>query len=206
MNRLFGSERLRLAGVLAFIAAALALLFYGISDERRTMQILPSAEVRLDTLDDPGAHLAWPAVLDQPADAWRPRTSDYYIQAFDGGAVWVRATLRNPSARTLTGVFADEELILDHLDCWTPDAEAPGGWARQSTGERVPPALKPIWGRDAVHVTVPAGGETVVYLRARDKFGVWFAPCGGPRPAPSTPRRCATCSPRASTSASCSPC
>jgi sensor histidine kinase YesM len=175
MNRLFASDRLRLVGALACVAGALYLLLYGIAGDRSAMQLLPSADVRLATLADPAVRLTWPAVLDQPTAAWQPRTSDYYIQAFNGGAVWVRATFRNPTAASLTGVLADEELILDHLDCWTPDPAAPSGWHHQTTGERVPGALKPIWGRDAaVYITVPAHSETVAYLRAHDKLNTWF--------------------------------
>jgi hypothetical protein len=175
MNRRFASDRLALAGVLALVAGALCLLLYGVAGDRRGMQVLPSADVRLDTLADPDVRLTWPAVLAQPAAAWQPRTSDYYLQAFNGGALWVRATVRNPTARPLTGVLADEELILDRLDCWTPDPAAPDGWRHQTTGERVPVALKPIWGRDAaVYISVPAHGETVVYLRAQDDLNTWF--------------------------------
>ncbi len=175
MLRLFATHRLQLAGLLVLVAGGLGVLLYGLAGTREGMQILPSADVALEVLPDPGRNLAWPAVLAQPPSAWQRRTSDYYLQAVNGGSLWLRATLRNPTDRPRQGVFADEEHILDQLECWTPDAQEPGGWRRQVTGERVPGALKPIWGRDAaVYITVPARGETIAYFRTHDRLNTWF--------------------------------
>ena len=175
MTRLFATPRLLLAGMLVLVFAGLAFLLYGFAGTRKGMSLLPSADVSLDILADPRAQLALADVLAAPPRDWAPRTSTYYIQAFEGGAVWVRATFRNPTDRAIHGVLADEELILDHLDCWTPDQAEPTGWHHQRTGERVPGAEKPIWGREAaVYITVPAQSETVAYLRAHDRLGTWF--------------------------------
>ncbi len=175
MNRASASVSLALAGVLTLVFGGFGFLIYGVAGDRDGLRVLPSADVRLEVLPDPSLQLAWPDVLAHPASAWRAHTSDYYIQASHGGAVWVRATFTNSTERPIHGVLADDELIVDRLDCWTPDTGEPDGWRHQISGESIPGRLKAIRGREtAVYITVPARGELVAYLRAKDHFHTWF--------------------------------
>lgn len=175
MNRASASVSLAFPGVLAFVFGGFAFLIYGVAGDRSDLRVLPTDDVRLDVLPDPSLQLALPDVLSQPASAWRPHTGDYYIQASNGGSVWVRATFTNFTGRPIHGVLADDELIVDRLDCWTPDPTEPEGWLHQVSGETIPGRLKPIRGREtAVYITVPAHGELVAYLRAKDHFHTWF--------------------------------
>jgi len=167
---------LLLGTVLAVAAAGLALLLAGAAGDRKDMHPLPGDGARTEILPDPDRRLAWPDVLALPANDWEPWTrSTDYIHIAKGGAIWVRVTLANPSPDTLTGVIADAEFNLDRLDCWTPDAAEPTGWRQRTAGEIVPAHARDIWGRQpAFYVTVPPQGETVIYLRAHDRFSVWF--------------------------------
>jgi hypothetical protein len=175
MNRAASSVSLALAGVLALVFGGFGFLIYGVAGDRTGLRILPTDDVRLEVLSDPSLRLSLQDVLAQPASAWPPHTGDYYIQAFHGGAVWVRATFTNSTGRPVRGVLADDELIVDRLDCWTPDPAEPDGWLHQISGETIPGRIKPIRGREtAVYITVPAHGKTVAYLRAKDHFNTWF--------------------------------
>jgi len=175
MTRVRIASWLPLASMLMLAIATLGGLMIGVAGDQIGKKFLPTPDARLEVLPDPGRRFVFPDILDQPESAWRPWTSSYYIQAFDGGAVWVRVTLTNPTAHVRHGVLADDELILDHLDCWTRDDDNPAAWRQQSSGEAVPGPAKPIWGRNtAVYVNVPAHGRTIAYLRAQDHFGVWL--------------------------------
>lgn len=133
-------------------------------------------------LDDAGGY-SFADVLAKPGAAWErwDGRGRNYIRSFRGGAVWVRVTLRNEGELARLGVLADAEYYIDKLEAWTPDADAPGGWRRAVAGEWTPTTEKALWGRDAGFlVSVPARGETVVYLRAEDNFGVWMRPLWWP--------------------------
>jgi len=169
------SDPLLLAAVLICTAGLLAFLIIAVSGEKEGRLLLPATGARMEIVDDPGRRLDLPAILALPESDWRPWTRPYYVQGAPGGAVWARVTLTNPGDRPLRGVLADDEFIADRIDCWTRDAHAAGGWTRQTSGEEVPGVEKPIWGRDAAfYVDVPARGEAVVYLHARDHFTIWF--------------------------------
>ncbi len=176
MNRAPAPFPLLLGTVLALAAAGLAFLLARATGDRGEMYPLPGDNARAEILADPDHRLAWPDVLALPATAWErwTRPADY-IHIARGGAIWVRVTLTNPSPSPITGVIADAEFNLDRLDCWTPDAMQPGGWRQRTSGEIVPANARDIWGRQAAfYVTVPADGETVLYLRAHDRFSVWL--------------------------------
>lgn len=176
MNRAAAPTPLLLGGVLALTAAGLMLLMLGVAGDRAGMQLLPSAHARTEVLPDPTSGLTWPQVVALPAADWTPwtRTADY-IHIANGGSIWIRVTLANPTPVPLQGVLADAEFNLDRMDCWTRDASAPDGWRQRTSGESVPAREREIWGREAAfYVTVPAHSETVVYLRAQDRFSVWL--------------------------------
>jgi signal transduction histidine kinase len=102
------------------------------------------------------------------AGEWRRLPENGVIAWTSPAVAWVRVTLRNPGAEDVRGVLADDDYFLDRVEAWRL---AGGEWRHARSGEAVPAAEKPIAGRDAAFpVTVPAGGETVVYLRAEDRL------------------------------------
>ena len=174
MNRAPAPTPLLLGGVLALAAAGLMLLMIGVAGDRAGMELLPSAHARTEILPDPGQKRTWEEIRALPAGAWEAWTRpDDYIHIANGGAIWVRVTLGNATAEPLAGVLTDAEFNLDRLDCWTRDEAVPGGWRQRTSGESIPARARGIWGREpAFEVVVPARGETVVYLRAHDRFAV----------------------------------
>jgi signal transduction histidine kinase len=172
------SSALALICLLILAAAGLGGLMLGLAGDRKGMQALPDAEGSLvEVLPDAAASFSLTDVRSRPETAWQHWQGRGYIQAFSGGAVWVRVTLRNPQAAPVRGVLADAEYYTDKVDFWTKDPAAEDGWRHERAGEWVPANEKSLWGRDAAFfVSVPARGERVVYLRLQDHFGVWLRP------------------------------
>jgi hypothetical protein len=174
MKRAFSAAWL-LALVLTVAIGGFGLFFFGLAGDRSGQRILPSPDVRLELLREDNRVVTWPAVRELPADAWQAWTRDYYLHAPGRTPLWIRATFTNRSAEALHGVLLDAEFNADLIECWSPDPVAPGGWRAQRAGEVVRGDLKPIWGREAAFpLTIAPRGETVVYLRAEDRFGLWL--------------------------------
>ena len=182
---------LPLTGLVFAMAAVLGGLLLVMANDREGMIVLPGqadgAGGRESTLveclaDEVGGY-SFAEVLARPQDRWtrwNGRGRDY-VRSLHGEAVWVRVTLRNPGDATLRGVVADAEYYVDRLEAWTRDGTAPDGWRHERAGEWTPASEKALWGRDAGFlVEVPPRGETVVYLRAQDHFGVWMRPLWWP--------------------------
>ncbi|MBI3884483.1 MAG: sensor histidine kinase [Opitutae bacterium] len=196
------------ACLLALAAAMLGGLLLGVAGDRKGMHALPDASGSVvDVLADRRAALTFADVRAKPEDEWRRWEGRGYIQAFFGEAVWVRITLRNPTAEAQRGVLADAEYYTDHVDLWVEEEagwnalsltrfsgadtnQRLGGkslhpssdWRHERAGEWVPAAEKSMWGRDAAFLlAVPAGSERTVYLRLQDYFGVWLRPVWWPQ-------------------------
>ncbi len=164
--------------------AGLLILAAGVIRDQTGQVPLPDAHgSTVETLADPQASLTWPEVTAQTGEAWQPWRGTGYIHCPRGAAVWVRFTVRNPSPEPLRGVIANAEHHTDRFDFWSGAlGTAPATWPHARSGELVPVAERPIWGRDAAfYVTVPAHGEQVVYLRIEDRFAVWFLPAWWPQ-------------------------
>jgi hypothetical protein len=175
---------LPLASVLAVAMAGLLILASGVVGDQTGRVPLPDPHgSTVETLADPHATFAWPDITAPAAATWQPWRGAGYIYAPRGGAVWVRFTLRNPSAQPLRGVIANAEHHTDRFDFWSEvPGTPPATWPHARTGELVPVAARPIWGRDAAFfVSVPARGAQVVYLRIEDRFAVWFLPAWWPQ-------------------------
>ncbi len=164
--------------------AGLLILASGVISDQTGLVPLPDPHgSTIETLADPHASFPWPDVTAHSPDAWQPWLGQGYIHAPRGAAVWVRFTLRNPSDQPLRGVIANAEHHTDQFDFWREvPGTPPATWPHARTGELVPVAERPIWGRDAAFfVTVPARGAQVVYLRIEDRFAVWFLPAWWPQ-------------------------
>lgn len=174
MKRAFPAAWL-LALALTAAIGGLGLLFFGLAGDRSGQRILPDPAVRLEVLRATEQGVQWPDVRTRPAEAWENWTRDYYLHAPGHTPLWIRATFTNSSAEPLHGVLLDAEFNADVVECWSPDPNATDGWRAQRAGETVRGDLKPIWGREAAFpLTIAPRGETVVYLRAEDRFGLWL--------------------------------
>lgn len=163
------------------VVAALAWLMFGLAGSRTGMRPLPDADgsiIEVLARTDPGLGLN--EVIATPPGQWRPWDGRDYISAPGGGALWMRATLRNPGPQQLHGVLADTEYFPDRFEIWI---QTEGGfWRSMRSGEALPAKEKPLWARTAAFpVTVPAGGERVLYLRADDYYFVYAKTAWWPR-------------------------
>lgn len=161
--------------------AGLGWLMFVLAGSRTGMRNLPEVGgSTLEILSDPGANLTLSGVIAAPEGEWRRWDGLDYIRAAHGDAVWLRVTLLNPGSEPLNGVLADTEYFPDHVDAWVQrDA---GGWQAMRSGEALPGKDKAMWGRAAAFpVTVPAGGERMVYLRAEDYYFTYLRPRWWPR-------------------------
>lgn len=174
MNRAASApSRPLLAFVLLLAVGGLSALIYGVAGDRSGMSLLADVGARIEVLPDPAHRLVWPAVRDE--SGWRLFQSRDYIHAGLGEAVWVRVTLANPSAQPIRGVLADPDFIADEIQLWAPEATAPDGWSHARTGQSVPAAEKPAWGRAAAFpVELPPHSAGTLYLRATDHFETWL--------------------------------
>jgi two-component system, sensor histidine kinase LadS len=117
--------------------------------------------------------LAWPEA------AWVPWTGRGYLSAKHGDVIWVRVKLTNPGSEPLNGMLTDTSYFSDRVVAYV--AGATGSDRERVSGTAVAGADKPLQARMAVFpLTVPAGGERVVYLRASDAYQahiqpVWWA-------------------------------
>lgn len=161
--------------------AGLGWLMFGVAGDRTGMRNLPDSEGSvLEALPDAGARLALAEVVATSETRWRRWDGMDYLRAGHGDAVWLRVTLRNPGAEPLAGVLADAEYFPDRVEAWVQAGA--GEWQSMRAGEAVPGAGKPLWARTAAFpVTVPAGGERVIYLRASDYYNVYLRPRWWPR-------------------------
>lgn len=182
-------SRLPLAGLLAVVAATLAWLLFGFANDRMGWVALPNAEATVEFLPGRGDRLTRAEVERLPADSWRRRRDDARGPL---GAVrselWLRVTLRNPGPEELRGVLADSDFFADYTDAWVQEDASPGGgargWRELRSGEAIPMKEKALWGREiAFPITVPAGGERVIYLRGRDLLYTEMQPGWWPRQA-----------------------
>ncbi|MBX3736577.1 MAG: histidine kinase [Candidatus Didemnitutus sp.] len=174
MNRAASApSRPLLAFVLLLAVGGLSALIYGVAGDRSGMSLLADTGARIEVLPDPAHHFAWPAVRDELG--WHAFQSRDYIHAGLGEAVWVRITLANPTAQPIRGVLADPDFIADEIQLWAPEATAPDGWSHARTGQSVPAAEKPTWGRAAAFpVELPPHSAGTLYLRAADHFSTWL--------------------------------
>lgn len=174
MNRAASTpSRPLLAFVLLLAVGGLSALIYGVAGNRSGLSLLVETGARIEILPDPARQLAWPAVREE--SGWRGFQSRGYIHAGLGEAVWVRITLSNPTPQPVRGVLADPDFIADEIQLWAPEATAPDGWRRERTGQSVPAAEKPVWGRTAAFpVELPPHTTRTIYLRAADHFETWL--------------------------------
>lgn len=169
---------LPLTAVLVLAVCTVVGLMLGVAGDRRGMKPLRDhPDARVDILVDPSARFTFDEVRAGPDNAWTAWRHRDYLRCDHGQALWVRVALKNSQERAMRGVLADVEFFTDHIDLWTPDETAPGGWRHERAGEWVKAADKALWGRDAAFfIEVPARGERIVYLRVEDHFGVWMQP------------------------------
>jgi signal transduction histidine kinase len=171
------------AGLIAAVVGVLGWLLLVFATDRSGQVSLPDAAgSTVEYLIDHEAGLARPDLERQPAEAWHRSLGDGYLTAAQGEALWLRVTLRNPGGTALHGVVANADYyFLDELDGWIRDGAE---WTELRTGEAVPLKEKALAGRDAaLPVSVPAHGETVIYLRAHDFFTAFVWPVWWPRQA-----------------------
>jgi two-component system, sensor histidine kinase LadS len=170
------SPRLGFFAGLVCVIAGLGWLVFGLAGHRDSMEILPNkAGSTVEWMNDPGARLSFGEVVATSPAEWRAWDGVDYLRAAQGDAVWVRATVRNAGGRALQGVLADTEYFPDRIDFWIQDDQ--GAWQTMRSGEAVDSKVKPLWGRTAAFMlTVPAGGERMVYLRAEDYYNVYLRP------------------------------
>jgi signal transduction histidine kinase len=172
------SSRLILAAGLLLVIACLGWLMFGVAGNRAGMQGFPDAAgSHVEILQDPLQRLGIGEVKERPDSAWQSWDGKSYIRAAHGDAVWMRVTLRNPGPAPLDAVLSDTEYFPDHVDAWTESRQ-------MHSGEALSAEEKPLWSRTAAFpLTVPAGGEEVVYLRAKDHYFVYLRPRWWPRAA-----------------------
>jgi len=162
--------------VLGAVAATLGWLMFALAGDHRGWVALPDANgSTVETLADHGRRLTINDVIGRAEAEWRSWSGKGYIWAGPGDAVWVRVTLRNPTAAPSHGVLADTEYFSDRVDFWAlTEGGEPQAAALQS-GEKVSSWEKPLWGRNAAFaVDVPADGKRIFYLRAEDFYAVWM--------------------------------
>lgn len=161
------------------MVTGLGWLMFGLAGSHPGMLSLPSADgSKVEVLSDAGGRFTLEQVLTAPASRWADWPGRDYIRAAHGDAVWMRVTLRNPGPTLCVGVLADTEYFSDWVDAWMTDQERlgekslrPEAWRPVRSGEARASKEKNLWSRTAAFaVTVPAGGERVIYLRADDFY------------------------------------
>jgi hypothetical protein len=150
--------------------AVMALVVVGERAGREAFAVDGSA--RLEWLVEPGSAWTHRASGDAAgAGAWRTWDGKGALKGRSGASetLWLRVTLRNPGAEPLLGVLQDTEIYTDEIDLWVQLAD--GTWRTERAGESVAQRDRP-WRQfsPAFRVAVPAGGETVVYVREVDHF------------------------------------
>lgn len=160
-----------IAALLIFVAGVLGWLLLGFAGDRTGWVPLPNREATLVFLPGQKTRLTRAAVERRPAEAWRHLRQDRPASVFvERTELWLKVTLRNPGSAPLHGVLADVDYFIDRLDVWV-SGDVPGSWQELRSGEAVPMREKALWGRDvAFPITVPAGGERVIYLRGDDNL------------------------------------
>jgi hypothetical protein len=153
--------------VLALAAGALVVV-----GERAGRQAFTvDGPVRLEWLVETGAAWRIEQAAAQPGGAWRTWDGKGALmsKAGAGETFWLRVTLHNPGGEPLLGVLQDSEIYTDNVDLWVKRDD--GSWRHERAGESVAQRDRP-WRQfsPAFRVTVPAGGETVVYVRETDYF------------------------------------
>jgi signal transduction histidine kinase len=170
---------LSLAALLALAAAALGGLLFGLAGQREGRVALPEAESTVEVLTDADGRLTFATARGRAPEDWKRWDGSGSITAVHGEVVWVRIVLRNSAAATRHGVLANAEPFSDRIDLWTGDDA--GAWRHEQSGEWVPAAQKPMWGRDAAFfVAVPANGARTLFLRLEDKGWIWLKPVWWP--------------------------
>lgn len=159
------------------MTGGLGWLVFGVAGDHTGMSLLPDAEgSTVELLADAGRRHTITEVAALPAGTWTAWGGREYIRAGHGDAVWMRVTLRNPTAEPRRAALADTEYFSDRVEAWLADSADHGPaavarWPHFQSGEAVPTRVKPWWSRTAAFpVIVPAGGEQVVYLRAEDYY------------------------------------
>lgn len=160
---------LPVAGLLALAAGGLGWLLFGFSSDGGAAQALPDAiHSTVEWRIDPTGGQTREEVAHGDPSEWQRLAEPGAIWWPGGATVWVRVTLSNPGPRDWLGVLVNEDYFVDCVEAWQREAT---GWERAVSGETVPAVRKPIPGREAAFpVTVPAGAETVVYLRGEDRL------------------------------------
>ena len=169
------ASRFLLATLLVVAAVLLGWVFIGLTGSDANRQLPESSQVKWK--DFPAGTAV--AEVDASADGWRDWSPRKERKAGhrdgEGKERWLRVTLRNTGERETRGVLANAACYLDEVSCFTRSGTA--GWDEERSGEWVPPGEKALWGRTtAFPVAVEAGGEQVVYLRARDHFSAYVVP------------------------------
>jgi signal transduction histidine kinase len=156
---------------LVLVLAGLGWLVFVVAGNRAGLQSLPSGEATVASFVDAGQRLGIADVSRLSEDRWQPWDGKIDLRGAHGGALWMRVTLRNPSTESRTGVLADAEYFTDLVEAWLPSEAAGEDWRRAVAGEALPGRRKATWARTAAFVvTLPAGAERVVYLRATDDY------------------------------------
>ncbi|MBI2512682.1 MAG: sensor histidine kinase [Opitutae bacterium] len=164
-------SRLILAAGLALVIAGLGWLVFVVAGSRTGMQLLPGANGTVGSFIEESPRLGIDDVSRLSRDRWQPWDGRDYLKSPHGGVLWMRVTLRNPSSETQTGVLADSEYFTDWVEAWLPGDAGGANWSHRFAGEARPGAQKAIWSRTAAFlVSVPAGAERVIYLRATDHY------------------------------------
>jgi len=153
------------------VLAGLGWLVFVVAGNRAGLQSLPSGEATVASFVDAGQRLGIAEVSRLSEDRWQPWDGKIDLKGAHGGALWMRVTLRNPSTESRTGVLADAEYFTDVVEAWLPSEAAGEDWRRAVAGEALPGRRKATWARTAAFlVTLPAGAERIVYLRATDDY------------------------------------
>ena len=174
-------SRLGLGAVLALVIGGFAWLVFGVGEPRAGMHRLwETAGARVEAIADASPRLTRDEIAALPDTAWQTWTARGYLSARHGDVIWLRVRLSNPGPEPLQGVLENISYFSDRNEAWQTDSA--GRWQHKASGDAVAGGVKPLWGRTAAFpVTVPAGGERLLYLRVSDGFLAHVQPVWWPR-------------------------
>ena len=186
MRRAFPFSWLSVAGIFTAVAGGLGWLLFGVAGEpagRRLLLEMPRsdepAEVRAERPEvalwkDEGRRSSLDDVRGLPAGEWRRPDSSEMFPLFNHEVGWMRVTMRNSTARPVSGVMTMADYFLDYAELWS---DKDGGWRRERSGAALAGGERALAGRDvAFALVVPARGERTVYLRLTNRSAIMLRP------------------------------
>lgn len=164
---------LALMALMVLAAGGLSWLLFGLAGSQRGQILVTSSpESAVEFLPDSSALTL--AEVAQTNTGWQRLAGAGFIQTPPGEKAWIRITLRNSSPKPQHGILENADIHTDRVELFLADTSEAERWQRLASGEKVPLLQRPLWGRSiAFPVTIPAQGESVVYLRACDHFAIW---------------------------------